>query len=91
MRPAPSPSAPPGRPVPLAAAFLALGDPGVAPARPRRSPAAAATALVLAFAPLLVSGAGALLGTWDERAAATLPAKTWPADADEDDAAPGAG
>jgi hypothetical protein len=78
--------------VPLAAAFLALADPGTVPARPRRSPAAAATALVLAFAlALLVSGAGAVLGTWDDRTAATLPAKTWPADAEEDDAGPGAG
>ena len=77
---------------PLAAAFLALGDPDAPLARPRRSPASAASALALAFAlALFASGAGAVLGLGDDRAAATLPGKTWPADVDEDDAGPGAG
>jgi hypothetical protein len=77
-------AAPSPTPVPLARAFLALSDPGPTAAPPvgrKRIRSTLAAAAVLAIAAPL-SAAGLAVGG-DDRAAATLPAKTWLAAADD--------
>ncbi|HWT24961.1 MAG TPA: hypothetical protein VN213_15775 [Solirubrobacteraceae bacterium] len=77
-------------PIPLAHAFLALGDTAPEPPAPRRRGVAAAigATLVLAFAtPVSVPGFAA--GDGDDHTPGTLPGKTWVFGADDDDAAGG--
>jgi hypothetical protein len=77
--------------IPLARAFLALGDPALPapPERPRRRvrmAAAMVASLALALA-APVSAAGLAAADADDRTSGTLPGKTWVAGADEDDGA----
>jgi hypothetical protein len=81
--------------IPLARAFLALGDtapPAPPPRRPRRVRAAAALCAAVTFALAApVSTAGLAVADVDDHAAGTLPAKTWVAGADDDGADAGGG
>jgi hypothetical protein len=79
-------------PTSLAGAFLALGDSQPVPPPPRRGQRAAAivAALALVFAgPLPAAGLAA--ADPDDRASATLPAKTAAVEAEEDDGGAGDG